>query len=158
MEGLPQLRLKILGSGPELPNLQRIIKELNLNNVDFLGHVEGNEKWKLWKNALATVIPSVCYETFSLVTLESMALGIPIIASDLGSLPFVVEDKKTGALFKYADHHDLREKLESLISDKYEWAAMGRAGRVTLEERYTPDAHHDQLMKIYQETLAKPPR
>jgi glycosyltransferase involved in cell wall biosynthesis len=58
-----------------------------------------------------------------------MGVGTPVLASDLGSLPYVVEDGKSGLLFRAGDSQDLREKLAWLVQHPAEALLMGRYGR-----------------------------
>jgi glycosyltransferase involved in cell wall biosynthesis len=118
--------------------------------VEFLGRVAGDEKWELLRNATAVVIPSVWYETFSFAALESMGVGTPVLASDLGSLPYVVEDGKSGLLFRAGDsQEDLWEKLAWLVQHPAEALLMGRYGRQVVEKRFSASAHYEELMHIY---------
>jgi len=71
--GLPDLKVKVAGDGPQNKALQIIARQRGLQQVEFLGHVAGEKKWELLRNATAVVVPSVWYETFSFVALESLA-------------------------------------------------------------------------------------
>ena len=153
MAGLSNIRLKILGGGPELPGLQAFARDLGLTNVDFMGFVEGEHKYTIWRNALATIVPSVWYENFPVTILESMALKLPVVASNLGSIPYNIEDGRTGVLFQPANVDDLREKLNSLTSDENKLKIMGENGFQKYAAEFSADAHYKQLMRIYQDVL-----
>jgi glycosyltransferase involved in cell wall biosynthesis len=147
--GLPDLRVKIAGDGPQTGVLQTIARQQGLQQVEFLGRVAGEEKWGLLRHATAVVVPSVCYEAFPFVVLESLAAGTPVVASNLGSLPYVVEDGKSGLLFRAGDSQDLREKLAWLVQHPSEALQMGRYGRQVVEKRFSASAHYEELMQIY---------
>jgi len=153
--GLPDLRVKIAGDGPQTGVLQTIARQQGLQQVEFLGRVVGDEKWELLRNATAVVVPSVCYEAFPFAPLESMGVGTPVLASDLGSLLYVVEDGKSGLLFRAGDSQDLREKLAWLVQHPAEALKMGRYGRQSVEVRYSASAHYEDLMRIYQEFVKR---
>lgn len=153
MTGLPYLGLKVLGDGPQAGALQALVRQRGLHQVEFMGHIVGEEKWDLSRRAMATVVPSVCYETFSFAVLESLAVGTPVMASNLGSLPDVMEDGKSGLLFRPGDSQDLRQKLTWLVAHPKEALAMGRYGRQVVEERRTASVHYRMLMGIYQEIM-----
>lgn len=146
---LPDLNLKILGIGPLAASLQSLVRESESNNIEFLGHVDGEAKWRVIRNAIAVVIPSVCYENLPFVALESMATATPVVVSNLGSLPYVIDDRQSGLLFKPGDSHDLQQKLAWLVDHPQEAAALGRYGRQIVESRYSAEAHYRQLMAIY---------
>jgi glycosyltransferase involved in cell wall biosynthesis len=147
--GLPDLRVKIAGDGPQTGVLQTIARQQGLQQVEFLGRVAGEEKWGLLRHATAVVVPSVWYEAFPFVVLESLAAGTPVVASNLGSLPYVVEDGKSGLLFRAGDSQDLREKLAWLVQHPSEALQMGRYGRQVVEKRFSASAHYEELMQIY---------
>jgi glycosyltransferase involved in cell wall biosynthesis len=78
-----------------------------------------------------------------------MGVGTPVLASDLGSLPYVVEDGKSGLLFRAGDSQDLREKLAWLVQHPAEALLMGRYGRQIVEKKYSAGIHYNRLMEIY---------
>jgi glycosyltransferase involved in cell wall biosynthesis len=149
--GLPDLRVKIAGDGPQTGVLQTIARQRGLQQVEFLGGVAGDEKWELLRHATAVVVPSVWYEAFPFVVLESLAAGTPVVASNLGSLPYVVEDGKSGLLFRAGDNQDLQEKLAWLVLHPVEALRMGYYGRQIMENKNSAESHYDTLMEIYAE-------
>jgi glycosyltransferase involved in cell wall biosynthesis len=153
MAGLPHLRLKILGNGPQAQALQILSRERKLHQVEFLGHVTGVKKWELLQRAWATVVPSICYEGFPLAALESLAVGTPVVAARHGSLPWVIENGKSGLLFNPGVAKDLRAKLAWLANNRETALAMGQYARQVAKSRFTAAAHYNGLMRIYQELL-----
>ncbi len=153
MSDLPDVALTVLGDGPLEQSLQATCRDTGLRNVEFLGYVGGEEKWRHLRGAAASVVPSVWYETFCLAAVESLAMGTPVVASNLGSLPYVVEDGKSGLLFEPGDSLDLRRKLRWLLENPGQAAAMGRFGRQTVETRYSAEAHYRGLMALYSEVV-----
>jgi glycosyltransferase involved in cell wall biosynthesis len=149
------LNLKVLGCGPQAEALQALTRQLESHHVEFLGYIAGNKKWDLLRQAMATVVPSVCYETFSLAVLESLVVGTPVVASNLGSLPYVIEDGKSGLLFRPGDSLDLRQKMAWLAANPEKALAMGQYGRGIVEQRYTSQAHYKQLVSIYSQLLSR---
>jgi glycosyltransferase involved in cell wall biosynthesis len=61
------------------------------------------------------VVPSICYESYSLVVREAFICKIPVIASDIGALPEAVQNGETGLLFQAGNARDLYEKMELII-------------------------------------------
>jgi glycosyltransferase involved in cell wall biosynthesis len=145
---IPNLRIYIAGSGPEGDNLKKRVKELNIEeNVKFLGFISEDEKYAYYKSADVCVFPSV-YEPFGIVLLEAMACGKPIVASNVGGIPFVVEDEKTGLLFESGNVEDFAEKLITLLKDKELRDKMGEAGRERAKE-FTWDGIAEQTVDLY---------
>jgi len=112
------IKLVIAGKGPMWNELERCVIENKLNNaVCFTGEVTGQLKNYLLQNARLVVIPSRS-ESMSLVALESLACGRPIIASAVGGLVDTIEDGKTGKLVPPEDPQALADAIiEMLNSD-----------------------------------------
>lgn len=133
MVNLPEVTLKIAGDGPQAETLKARAQKEGLC-VEFLGYVAGERKWDLIRNAMVSVVPSVWYEAFPFSVLEAMAVGTAVVASNLGGLPSVVEDGKSGLLFRAGDSQDLRDKLAWLVAHPQDALTMGRYGRERLEK------------------------
>lgn len=146
------LRLLILGDGPQRDELADLVGKRG-SSIEFRGHVTGDAKWEILRRAAAVVVPSECYENFPMTVLESYGVGTPVIASDLGSLPFVVQNGETGILFSPGDPRDLAQAITSIV-DNPEWArSMGLRARQVVEKHYSSQAHYEQLMSIYSEVM-----
>ncbi|MDQ4076225.1 MAG: glycosyltransferase [Chloroflexota bacterium] len=150
---LPGINLKILGEGPEQETLQRMVEALHLQQVEFLGFVTGDRKWELLRHATATIVPSVWYENFPFSVLESLAVGTPVVASNLGSLPYVLQDGVTGLLFTVGDPLDLADKIRALSTQPQLTKRMRQKARALIEQRYVASVHYERLMDIYQGVL-----
>jgi glycosyltransferase involved in cell wall biosynthesis len=146
--GFSELRLKVLGEGPLADSMRRYVKEHHLTNVEMVGFVSGEAKWDVLREALAVVVPSEWYENSPFVALESLAAGTPVVTSDLGSLPDVVDGGKSGLLFRPGDSQDLRQKLTWLVAHPEETLALGHYGRQVAETQYSAEAHYRRLMTI----------
>ena len=153
-KSIQNIRVFIGGAGPQEKELKNLVKELNIEeNVKFLGFVSGDEKYSYYKSADICVFPSV-YETFCIVCLEAMACGKPVVASDVGGIPFVVENGKTGFLFERGNVNELAEKVIILLKNKELRKKMGEAGRERAKE-FTWDKIAEQTVEVYREILSK---
>ena len=93
------------------------IKKENIENqVEMLGFKSGNELENYISQAKVVVLPSEWYENGPYSAMEAMAHGKPLIVSNLGGLPELVEIKKNGFMFNAGDVDDLANKL-NLIYD-----------------------------------------
>lgn len=129
LKSLPEVHVYIAGSGEQEIELKRLVKELSIEEqVKFLGFISKEEKFAYYKSADICVVPSI-YEAFGIVLLESMACGKPTVASNVGGIPFIVEDGKTGLLFECGDVRDLAEKIITLLQNKELREKMGEAGK-----------------------------
>lgn len=142
------LPMKIVGTGPLVDKLQK-----EYLSVDFLGYKSGKELNSLLSNASFVVVPSECYENCSMVVLEAMAFGKPVIGSKIGGIPEQIEDGKTGFLFEMGNVTDLSEKMKELSANPEIRVAMGKAAREKLINEYSLLAHCEKLVEIYNELL-----
>ena len=92
MVDVPGALLVIVGEGPERSTLESLVETLQLTNrIRFTGLVSDSERNDWLRAASLTVVPTVAYEGFGLVVLESLAAGTPVVVSDVGGLAEVVE-------------------------------------------------------------------
>jgi glycosyltransferase involved in cell wall biosynthesis len=103
----------------------------------------------LYRDAIALVVPSICYEVFPMVILESFAESTPVIARDLAGMAEAVNDSGGGLLFR--DDAGLQAALNRLRADPGLRRALGDAGRRTFLERWTADAHVRRYLEIVDE-------
>ena len=149
MAKLPNGHLLVLGDGPEKDHLLSYAAELGLQNVDFLGFVDGDKKETILKNAIALILPSTCYENFPLAVLESYSVGTPVIASKLGSIPELVIDGQSGLLFTPGNSDELQEKMLHLMTNPSESIRLGQAAVQFATDKYSANIHYKNLVKIY---------
>ncbi|MBU0481321.1 MAG: glycosyltransferase family 4 protein [Proteobacteria bacterium] len=144
MTGATKFPLKIVGTGPLLESLK-----VRFPKTEFLGYKTGEELVELIKNAAFVVVPSEWYENCSMVVLEAMALGKPVIGCDIGGIPEQIDDGKTGLLFPMGNSRILARKMHALAIDKNLRISMGSNARKKLEASYSLAAHCNKLMDIY---------
>ncbi len=128
----------------EVKRIQKIIKAKDLGCcVSFLGAKPHSELPWYYSAANVVVLPSL-YETFGLVVLEAMACGAAVVASRVGGLPYLVEDRKTGLLFRSQNAADLAQKISYLLSHE-EVVRKLAAAATAFARRQT---WHNQAKKI----------
>jgi glycosyltransferase involved in cell wall biosynthesis len=128
--------LWIAGTGAHEPALRELAR--NRPKVRFLGHLPADELRSLYRNAIALLIPSRCYEVFPLVALEAFREGTPIVARRLGPLPEIVESTGGGLLF--STPAELRSALGALEADAGKRDALGAAALSAFGERWSESA------------------
>lgn len=116
-EDIPDVKLKVIGSGPEEGNLSKLVKELGLEeNVEFLGFIEDhNDVIRVLKASHVFALPSVV-EGFGMVVIEALAAGIPYVASNISPIYEVTKGGVGGLLFKPMDHEDLAQKIKVILN------------------------------------------
>ena len=91
----PQLQLKIAGNGPLKNDLEKNMTD----NIELVGYKTGRDLEELIQSASFVIVPSECYETNSLTTVESYAMGKPVIGSQIGALNELIIEGQTGFTF-----------------------------------------------------------
>jgi glycosyltransferase involved in cell wall biosynthesis len=138
----------IVGSGPEQESLQRRAGP----RVRFAGLLTPEQVRDKMRRARALVFPSVCYETFGMSMVEAMAMGLPIIASDLGGAPEIVGDQ-AGRLVPPGDVGAWAKALRRLTEDQFVDRA-GAAARQRWQQRFSPSVALPRLEQAYRRGLA----
>ena len=147
--------LKIIGDGPQKELLVAQCAQEKIDNIKFLGYKTGKELLEEIRRSAVVVIPSEWYENNPRSVIESFALGKPVIGADIGGIPELVKDGKTGYLFESGNCDELREKILLVIQNRQKVAEMGRQARAFVESELNPEKHYQQLMEIYQTAREK---
>lgn len=125
----PNIFLKLVGEGNEKENLEKLIKDLKLENfVEFVGIVSREKIAFYYQEASLFVLPSL-NEGMSNAMLEALASGLPILATKTGGTTELVTDGENGFIIKMKDADDLAQKIELLINDNDLRQKMGLASR-----------------------------
>jgi glycosyltransferase involved in cell wall biosynthesis len=148
-EQLPQVQLKIIGTGPQEQELKDYVRQKGIANIEFLGFKSGEEKWQLLRNSFCLVIPSEWYENFPVTVLEAFMAAKPVIAARMGGLPYIVEEGKSGLLFEAGDVSQLVQKVRQLLDKPADAACMGECARHLSETKYGPEQGYTNLMNIF---------
>ena len=90
------IELKIVGDGPLKDEYEKYVRHEGMTNVTFEGYKSVDELKSLYKNSAFVVFPSEWYEVFGLIILEASACGKPVIGSNIGAIPEIIINEKTG--------------------------------------------------------------
>ena len=147
-DGAP--RLEIIGDGPMRASLSRAVDAGGLGRkVTFTGNVSHEETIGRISKAKLLILPSLCFEGFPMVIQEAFALEVPVAASNIGSLPFIVKENVSGSLFSPGNSQEILASVRRLMSEPGSLAALGKGARREFEEKYTAEKNHAMLMEIY---------
>jgi glycosyltransferase involved in cell wall biosynthesis len=153
MKNVPSARLKVAGDGPMRPEIETFIKENGLQNVELLGKKSGAALASLIRNARFVVVPSEWYDNSPLVIYESFAYGKPVIASQMGGMPELVDHEENGMLFEAGNVEELSSQISRLWVDSGTVVKFGKAGRRKAESEFAPQPHYERLVEWYYELL-----
>lgn len=145
--------LKIAGDGP-LANLVDAASK-QAPGVTWLGARSHAEVLELMKGAIALVLPSLVYEGFPMTIVESLAVGTPVVASDLGTMREIVQHGTTGHLFPRGDDGALEACVRGMADHPQDLAVMRERARAAFESSYTAPIAYDRLIEIYEQTMAE---
>jgi len=144
---LPQTRFLIVGSGP----LEQSLKDLacNLQLAACVHFLESQSDVVGTFAALDVVVVSSRYEGCSNVILEGMAMAKPVIATAVGGNPELVIPNQNGLLVEPKDPDGLARAIAQLVRDPGQGRAMGRAGRLRIEQQFSLGRMLDEYERLY---------
>ncbi|SPH16822.1 N-acetyl-alpha-D-glucosaminyl L-malate synthase [Defluviimonas aquaemixtae] len=139
--------LLIIGDGDYASELKRLAA--GNSRIQFLGRKSPEELDAYYRGALGLIVPSVCYETFGIILIESFRLGTPVIARRLGPFPEIVERAGGGALFTTED--ELLDAMRSLQGDPERRQAQSDSARTVFAKVW----REDRVLEAYGSALAR---
>ncbi|MBD3300520.1 MAG: glycosyltransferase [Candidatus Moranbacteria bacterium] len=149
---LGQNKLKIAGNGPKKQEYQKIVKNLGLKEeIKFVPNLaKGSTEWKnLIKEAKFVTIPSIWYENSPNTATEAMAFGKPVIVSNCGGSPEMIENHKSGFIFEAGNSKALAQKIDQLLKDPKKIKQMGQAVRKRAETINNEERYYEKLISFY---------
>jgi D-inositol-3-phosphate glycosyltransferase len=159
-EAIRNAHVAIIGGDPwsddpdeEMARLQELRQELGVaDNVRFLG-AKAQEALPYYYAAAEMVVMPSHYESFGLVALEAMAMGTPVIASEVGGLAFLVRDGVNGFHVPSRDPEALAERIFTLLNDRQCRDLLGRQAH-EIAQQYAWPKIVDRMLDVYDEVLS----
>ena len=148
-----ELPLQIAGDGPLAPEVEKASREMD--GVVWLKWLPRAEILQRMKDASVLILPSTWYEGFPMILAEAFAVGLPVIASNLGSMSSIVEHQRTGLHFEPGHASGLVEAVRWWGAHRYETSLMRAWARLEYEAKYTAEENYAQMMHIYESVLKR---
>jgi glycosyltransferase involved in cell wall biosynthesis len=149
------VKLVLVGEGEERDRLEKLVRDLNCRHaVQLLGYRP--DTVALYQ-ALDVFVLSSVREASPNVVLEAMAMEVPVVATRIAGVPKLIEDGVNGLLVEPDDVEGLTRALETMLGDQALRARLARAGRQTIEERYTFAGRMKKIRAIYDDLLGLDP-
>lgn len=123
------------------------------DNFKLLGHCDSESLASFYSQARFIALPSVCFEGFPTVLVDTMFTGKPVVCSNIGGLPEIVDDGFTGLLVQPGNAEDLAKKIRYLWEQPALCKKMGNAGRQKAVREYSQEKYYERLMGVYQKAL-----
>ena len=140
--------LVIIGDGPLNESVANLA---NRNpNVTWLGQLPFEEVLARIRGAKMLIMPSIWYETFGRTMIEAFAVGVPVIASDIGAMKEIVVDGCNGLHFEVGNVSSLLAKVTLLDGNPDLRQRLGQQARETFQEKYTMEKNYELLWNIYE--------
>ena len=148
------MKFILAGSG-EIEKLQAIIEEKGISQYfSFPGWVRKEEKENLLKNADIFLLPSYT-EAMPMSILEAMGYGLPIVTTNVGGIPQLVEDGKNGYMTDPGNIDSFVKAILKLISNNELIYDMGKKGIEKAYEKYSLEKHLEKVCKLYENVLGE---
>lgn len=142
-------KLLLLGDGPERMNYEKLVKELDITEkVIFAGY---QQDVTLFYNLMNVFSLVSAYEAFGLVLAEAMLNKLPVVATSVGGMKYIVDHEKTGFLVERFNTHSIAEKFEVLYQNDHLRKQMGTNGYVKALVEYTEDVYAKKIESLYLE-------
>lgn len=148
----PKARLWIAGTGPQARELQALAEELQIADaVSFTGRLPPEEIVDLYKIADVALNPATVDNAPNSL-LEALAAEVPVVSTDAGGVPYLVQDRETALLVPVGDARAMAEAVVELLDNPALCEALKAAGRAKAEE-HAWDAVKVRLLQCYGEAL-----
>jgi glycosyltransferase involved in cell wall biosynthesis len=135
----------------------QLLKSIKKNNIQdsvkFLGHISDKALKSLYSIANVFVLPSLKYEYQGIVLLEAMASKVPIIASEVEGIPYMVKDKENGLLFEKNNIKELSDKIIQLLENKKLKEELIEKSIKLIEMKYNWEKIAKKTYKIYKSVI-----
>lgn len=146
-------QLYIVGTGPCEEEIRNQIDKLDTGRIKMLGFMKGQELIDVVGNARAVILPSEWYENGPYSAIEALQCGRPVIGSELGGIPELVDGN--GIIFTHGDSDELVSALREFpVPGTAEYEKMCERSMQIFDTRYTAKTHYDRIMKIYNEAVS----
>ena len=149
----PDIGLIFIGDGEEKLRLENRAEELGIDkNVFLLGRVEYNLIPTFMHYSDILILPSI-EEGVGRVLLEAMSLNLPIVASNVGGIPLVIDNNKDGLLFEVGDIEALKEKVLFLLNDPTSSKDMAKVAHQKFITNYEYEVSMNMFLDMYKTIL-----
>jgi len=147
------IKLKIVGNGEMKSFIEKYISKFNINNIELYDFMSGQKLNDFIANSQFVIVPSECYENCPYSIMEAMSLGKPIIASNIGGIPELVHEGKTGILFNPFDSDDLCRKIVWLFNNPAKIKQFSKNSKIFAQNEFNSSNYYNELINIYDRVL-----
>jgi len=152
---MPEASLKIVGTGPEEKELIDYVRMNTIENIEFKGFKTGDALKQLVAEAAFVIVPSVCYENNPMTIIEAYSTGVPVIGAQIGGIPEILPDGKTGFLFAPKDVEGLKYAVSRASRlNAAEYKAMRDNALQFAADHFDVHLYYQKLIDFYGKILS----
>jgi glycosyltransferase involved in cell wall biosynthesis len=145
-------KLKVVGNGELFDELSQLAS--GNKSIEMLGYKTGLELIEIIREASFIIVSSECNENNPLTIIEAYSKGKPVIGSNTGGIPEIIDDGNTGYIFEMKSVEDLSDKIEMAESiNEKEYARLSENSRSFAELHFSEETHYNALLGIYKELI-----
>lgn len=145
---MPDIRFAIAGNRSEGQFIDQATP-----NVEWKGFLKGNDLDELYKQSAVVIVPSKWYEGFPNVITRAMLHSKPVIATDIGCFPEIIEHGINGLLYPPGDIDRLENCIRQILSDPEKSYQLGKAGEEKARREYSKEVIYGKLNEVYNRVL-----
>ena len=132
------------------------IKENNLQDrIKLLGFLDSTEMKEKIRKCKFVVIPSIWYENCPYSVMETLAIGKPVIGADIGGIPELVQNDRSGITYKYDDIDELADKMKKLFHNEELVKEFGDNAKEDANRLYGKEKYYSEIIKIYEKVCRR---
>lgn len=147
------IKLIIIGRGEEEENIKAFIRKHRCNNIKYVGFKETKDAYEIVRNSRAIIVPSIWNEPFGMVIIEAFSMQVPVIANNVGSIPYIVTNSIDGIIVESKNKKQLEKAIKDIFYNENLNKIMGKNAYKTFKEKYTDKRNYEILKKIYDNLL-----
>lgn len=137
----------VFGEGSLKDKLVKLASDLHLEDrIIFKGFIKNKEE--IYENIDLVIVPSL-NESLSYVAIEALAYSKPVIATNVGGLPEVIIDGKTGILVEYGDENELANKIKIIMNEKLLYTRLSKDGFAYVKSKFSKTKMIEETQRIY---------
>lgn len=150
-KGLKDKKLLIAGDGPDLEKIKEYLNKNNMQeNIKLLGYIDSDKVKEYVRKSRFIIVPSIWYENCPYSVLETLAIGKPIIGSNLGGIPELVKNNESGLIYTYNKPKELQEKMKTLFENKELADELGKNAKQIAKKEYSKESYYNKIINIYE--------
>lgn len=146
-ERMPEAKLTIVGDGPSRNELEKMVADMHVKDVVFTGRVPNSDIYK-YLDSSDVMLSAPKIDNMPVSLLEAFNAGLLVISSNVGGVPYMVEDGVNGLLFESNNHQMLAEKMAEAVENGEKSKEMVMKAKICVSD-YSWEKMKDKLFKAY---------